>query len=91
MFGAVFWLNSVSLSSLLRNGIRRTLAAVSTLSIALAILWQLHGPFSLQILVAAILVLAFVLVSWTHVLDSRDRNLLLGAVSFVRLSFARPK
>ncbi|MGP0020879.1 MAG: flippase [Candidatus Sulfotelmatobacter sp.] len=91
MFGAVFWLNSVSLSSLLRNGIRRTLAAVSTLSIALAILWQVHGPFSLQILVAAILVLAFVLVSWTHVLDSRDRNLLLGAVSSVRLSFARPK
>jgi O-antigen/teichoic acid export membrane protein len=91
MFGAVFWLNSVSLSSLLQNGIRRTLLAVTTLAISLAILWQAHGPFPIQILVAAILLLAFMLVSWTHILDSRDRNLLLVTVSHVRFAFARPK
>ena len=91
VFGAVFWLNSVSFSSLLQNGIRRTLLAVGTLGASLAILWQVHGPFPVQVLVAAILVLGFILISWTHVLDSRDRTLLLVTVSHVRLAFARPK
>jgi O-antigen/teichoic acid export membrane protein len=91
VFGAVFWLNSVSLSSLLQNGIRRTLLAVGTLGASLAILWQVHGPFPVQVLVAAILVLGFILISWTHVLDSRDRTLLLVTVSHVRFAFARPK
>ena len=91
MFGAVFWLNSVSFSSLLQNGIRRPLIAVSILGASLAILWQVHGPFPMQLLVVAILLLAFILVSWTHVLDSRDRNLLLVTVSHVRFAFARSK
>jgi O-antigen/teichoic acid export membrane protein len=90
-FGAVFWLNSVSFGSLLQNGIRRTLLAVFILGASLAFLWQAHSPFVVQISIAAILVLAFVLVSWTHVLDSRDRNLLIGTVSYVRLALARAK
>jgi hypothetical protein len=91
MFGAVFWLNSVSFSSLLQNGLRRTLLAVSFLGVSLAILWQAHGPLPVQVLAAATLVLGFILVSWTHVLDSRDRNLLLVTISHVRFAFARAK
>jgi len=91
MFGAVFWLDSVSFASLLQNGMRRTLLAVATLGLSLVIVWQVHGSFPARVLVAAALVLAFILVSWTHVLDSRDRNLLLVTVSNVRLPFAKPK
>jgi O-antigen/teichoic acid export membrane protein len=91
MFGAVFWLDSVSFGSLVQNGMRRTLLAVVSLGLSLAILWQVHGPFPAQVLVATALVLAFILISWTHVLDSRDRNLLLVTVSHVRLAFAKSK
>jgi hypothetical protein len=90
-FGAVFWLNSVSFRSLLQNGIRRTLLAISALGVSLAIVWRLDEPFQVQVPVAAILLLAFALLSWTHVLDSTDRNLLVGTASQVRLAFARGK
>jgi O-antigen/teichoic acid export membrane protein len=90
-FGAVFWLNSVSLSSLLENGMRRTLLAVAALGVSLAILWQVPEPFAVELPVALTLVLMFALVSWTHVLDSRDRDLLLITATQVRLAFARPK
>lgn len=89
MFGSVFFLNSLSLSSLLRNGLRRTLVAVSILGIALAIVWRAHGPFPIQVLVAAILVLGFILVSWIHILDKRERDLVLVTVSHVKLALAR--
>jgi O-antigen/teichoic acid export membrane protein len=91
MFGAVFWLNSISFGSLLRNGMRGTLIAVVTLGASLATVWQFRGPFPVQLLIAAILVLSFLLVSWTYVLDGRDRDLLVGTVSFVRLAFAKSK
>jgi O-antigen/teichoic acid export membrane protein len=90
-FGAVFWLNSVSFRSLLQNGIRRTLLAISALGVSLAIVWRLDEPFQVQVPVAAILLLVFALLSWTHVLDSTDRNLLVGTASQVRLAFARGK
>lgn len=90
-FAAVFWLNSVSSRSLLQNGLRRTLLAVCGLAVSLIVLWQVDGPFLLQFLVAAILVFAFALISWSHVLDSRDRNLLFVTAAQVRLAFARTK
>jgi O-antigen/teichoic acid export membrane protein len=91
MFGAVFWLNSVSFRNLLWNGLRRTLLAVSALGLALVILGRARGPFSIQIPVAFSLVLAFALVSWTHVLDRRDRDLLAVTATQLKLSFARRK
>jgi len=91
MFATVFFLNSVSFSSLLRNGLRRTLIAVSILGLCLAIVWRARGPLPVQLLVAGILVLGFILVSWTHILDSRDRNLVLVTVSHVRLALARAR
>lgn len=91
MFGAVFWLNSVSFSGLLQNGMRRTLATIATLAGLLAILWIFKGPFSTQLLVATIVLLGFGLVSWSYVLDGRDRDLLLGTIGQVRFVFARPK
>jgi O-antigen/teichoic acid export membrane protein len=90
-FGAVFWLNSVSFSSLVQNGMRRTLLAVSALGVSLAVVWQVGEPFPVQVLLTSVLVLAFALVSWNHVLDSRDRDLLVVTVSQVRLALARPK
>ena len=89
MFGTVFFLESISLSSLLRNGLRRALIAVSILGFSIAIVGWAHGPFPVQLLVAAILVLGFVVVSWTHILDSRDRNLVLVTISHFRLAFVR--
>jgi hypothetical protein len=91
MFGAVVWLNSVSIRSLLQNGMRQTLIAVLTLTASLAIVWRAGGPFLVQILIAVVLLLAFALISWTHVLDGRDRDLLVGTAAQVRLAFARPK
>ena len=91
MFGAVFWLKSVSFGSLLQNGMRRTLLAVATLGLSLTLVWRVHGPFPVQVLVVAALVLTFILVSWSHVLDSRDRNLLLGTFSHMRFAFAKSK
>jgi len=91
MFGAAFWLNSVSMRSLFQNGMRRTLFAVSALGLSLAVLWRVDGPLLVQLPIAATLVLAFVLVSWTHVLDSRDRDLLVGTAMQFRLAFARPR
>jgi O-antigen/teichoic acid export membrane protein len=91
MFGTIFFLNSVSFRSLLQNGLRRTLIAVSILSLSLAIVWRAQGPFLVQVLVAAMLVLGFALVSWSYILDSRDRNLVLGTVSHVRLALGRAR
>lgn len=91
MFGAVFALNSVSLKNLLQNGLRRTLIAVCSLGIALVIVWRAHGPFLAQLLVAAVLVLGFILISWTHILDGRDRDLVYVMVSHVRLAFAKAR
>lgn len=91
MFGTVFFLNSVSFHSLLQNGLRRTLIAVSILGISLAMVWRANGPFPVQALVAAIIVLGFAFVSWTHVLDGRDRSLVVVTFSHVRLAFARTR
>ena len=91
MFGAVFWLNSVSFRSLLQNGLRRTLLAVSGLGVFLAILWRADVSFGAQILASMIAVSVFAIISWTHVLDSRDRNLVLLTATQVRFAFARPK
>jgi O-antigen/teichoic acid export membrane protein len=91
MFGAVFWLNSVSLRSLLQNGLRRALLAVFVLGASLAILWHAEVSVLVQILAAVILVLAFALIAWIHVLDSRDRNLVVVTASQVRFALARPK
>jgi len=91
MFGSVFWLNLISFTSLLENGLRRTLIAVGILGLSLAVLWRANGTFLTQVLVAAMLLLGFILFSWNHVLDSRDRSLMLGTVSHVRLAFARAR
>ena len=90
-FGAVFWLNSVSFSTLFENGMRRALLAVFALGGSLAILWRIDGPFVIQGLLAVVLLLAFALVSWNHVLDSRDRNLLVVTATQLRFVFAKPK
>jgi len=91
MFATVFFLNSVSFRSLLQNGLRRSLIAVSILGLSLAVVWRAHGPFPVQVLVAGILVVGFMLVSWTHILDSRDRNLVLITVSHVKLALSRAR
>ena len=91
MFGAIFWLNSVSFRNLFRDGMRRTLLAVSALGAALVILWQANGSFMVQIPVAVTIVLAFAAVSWTLVLDRRDRDLFVVTATQLRLSFARRK
>jgi O-antigen/teichoic acid export membrane protein len=91
MFGAVFWLNSVSVRSLLQKGISRTLFAVTVLGACLALVWIANGPLRVQIPLAATLVLAFAFISWTHVLDSTDRDLLVGTAAHFRLAFARTK
>ena len=89
MFGAVFWLNSVSFRNLLTNGMRRTLFAVFALALALVLLWQANGPFVIQVPVAISFVLVFVVGSWAYVLDSRDRDLLAGTANRLRLAFVR--
>ena len=91
MFGAVFWINSVSFRSLLEKGISRSLVAVSVLGACLAMIWIANGPLIVQVPLTATIVLAFVLVSWTHVLDSTDRDLLAVTASHFRLAFARTK
>lgn len=91
MFATVFFLNSVSFSSLLQNGLRRTLIAVSVLGFSLAIVWRAHGSFPVQVLIAGVLILGFFLISWTHILDSRDRDLVLVTVSHVKLALARAR
>lgn len=91
MFGAVFWLNSVSFRSLLRGGMRRTLLAVAALGVCLAMIWIVNGPLIVQVALTASLVLAFVVISWTHVLDRTDRDLLAITATHFRLVFARPK
>ena len=91
MFGAAFWISSVSFRSLLHRGLRRTLLAVAVLGAGLAMIWLANGPLIMQVLLAVSLVLVFVFVSWTHVLDSRDRDLLAVTATHVRLAFARPK
>jgi O-antigen/teichoic acid export membrane protein len=90
MFGAVFWIHSVSFRSLLR-GISRTLFAVTVFGVCLALVWIAKGPLLVQVALAASLVLAFTLISWTHVLDSTDRNLLAGTAAHFRLAFVRTK
>ena len=89
LFGAIFWLKSVSPSGLLHNGMRRTLIITSTLAGLVGILWIRNGPFPTQVLVAIIGLIGFALVSWSCVLDSRDRSLLIGTFTHVRLVFAR--
>jgi O-antigen/teichoic acid export membrane protein len=91
MFGAVFWIHSVSFRSLLGRGIRRTLVAVTGLGAGLALLWILQGPLLLQIPLAATLVLVFGLACWTHVLDGTDRDLLAGTAAHFRLALGRTK
>lgn len=91
MFGAVFWIHSVSFQSLLQKGIKRTLAAVTMLGIGLALVWLARGAFVVQAAFTGGLLLAFTLVSWTYVLDSTDRNLLAGTVSHFRMALARAK
>jgi O-antigen/teichoic acid export membrane protein len=88
MFGTVFLLNSVSFSSLLQNGLRRSLIAVAILTMSLATVWQWHASFPAQLLFATILVFGFVLLSWSYVLDHRDRSLVLVTLSHVRLALA---
>ena len=89
MFGSVFWLNLISFTSLLENGLRRTLIAVGVLGLSLAFLWQANGAFLMQVSVAAMILLGFILFSWNHVLDSRDRSLMLVTFSHVRLALAK--
>lgn len=91
MFGAVFWINSVSIRSLLQKGMRRTLFAVSVLAACLALIWMANAPLRFEVPLAATLVLAFALISWTHVLDSRDRDLLADTAIQFRLGWARTK
>jgi len=91
MFGAVFWLDSLSFPGLLQRGLRRTLAAVAVLGASLALVWFAKGPLLLQIPLAATLVLTFVLVCWTYVLDNRDRDLVTGTATHFRLVWSRAK
>ncbi len=91
MFGAVFWIRSVSLRSLLRQGMSRTLFAVFVLAFCLAALWAAHGPLLVQVPLAATLVLVFALVCWTHVLDHRDRDLVANTAAHFRLALIRAK
>src|SRR3984957_4484367 len=91
MFGAVFWLDSLSFPNLLQRGLNRTLAAVSILGASLGLVWIARGPLLLQIPLAATLVLTFALVCWTHVLDNRDRDLVTGTATHFRLAWSRAK
>lgn len=91
MFGTVFRLKLISFANLLQNGLRRTLVAVGVLGLLLAFLWQANGTLLVQVLVATMLLLGFILISWNHVLDSRDRSLMLGTFTYVRLALARAR
>ena len=87
-FGAVFWLRSVSFNGLFQNGMQRTLLAVSALGVSLALVFQANVPFAVQLPAAIILVVAFAFFSWTRILDSRDRNLLVVTAAQLRFAFA---
>ena len=91
MFGSVFWLNLISFTNLLNNGLRRTLIAVAVLGSSLAFLRQFDGILLVQALVAATLLFGFILFSWNHVLDNCDRSLMLDAFSDFRLALAKPR
>ncbi len=91
MFGAVFWLNSLSFRHLLQRGLSRTLAAVSVLGVCLAVVWLAKGPLLVQVPLAGALVLTFALFSWIYVLDNRDRDLVTGTATHFRLALSRAK
>ncbi len=91
MFGAVFWLNSISFRTLLQKGMRRTLIAVAVLGICLAMIWSAKGPLALQFPLVAIVLLGFALTSWTYVLDGTDRNLVTVTAAHFKLALVRPR
>jgi O-antigen/teichoic acid export membrane protein len=73
---AAVWLKCISLSSLVGDGLQKTLLAVAAFAACSALLWWAGFSFITQLLVAIALLTVFGIVAWRYVLDVRDRNLL---------------
>ena len=91
LFVAMFQLKLVSWHSLVRNGLRKSTAAVSAFGALLAGLWLTSQSMWLRGLSAGLLVSGFGFVTWVYVLDLRDKEFVMSAASYLRPAFARAK
>jgi O-antigen/teichoic acid export membrane protein len=91
LYGAVLWLRLVSADSLIGNGLLKSVGVISTFGMLLGIPWLVGESAEVRSVLASVVTLAFGFVAWTHLLDSKDRNLILSAPGQLRAAFARAK
>jgi hypothetical protein len=74
----------ISLSSLVRNGLKKTTLAVSAFGALLALFWLLSQSTSMRDLSAAILLSAFGFTTWIYLLDPRDKQFVISTAAYYR-------
>ncbi len=91
LYGAVLWLKLVSAGSLIGNGLLKSVAVISAFGMLLGIPCLVGESAGVRSVLASIATLTFGFVAWTHLLDSKDRNLIVSATGQLRAAFARAK
>lgn len=91
LFGAASWLQLLPLRAILDASIRKACMLLCGLAAALVLAFVVSGRLSIQIALAAVLLLAFGFAVWKYVFDAKERNLFMSASLQIRAAMERPK
>jgi len=91
LFGAVFWLDHISIRAFVDSAIQRTVLAVAAFGASLTLPALVGWKLLAQLLLGSLVLLGFAIAVWNYVLDQKDKSLFFSAAEQIRAALGRDK